>query len=114
MRGNNDHRGKIKLDISLLKNWLDTHYNVYARDYVTINGLQQPLVISVSMRSNFIVSLGSDILYDDNDLVEAMNIFNLKAGGIKELWTNIEPEKRNKVNHTKPLDDKTNSTKTNL
>lgn len=94
-----DRRGSITIDVSLLKNFLHNHYSVYSRDMVIINGLEHPIMFSVSMNQNFIVSLGADMLYSGTDIAEAIRIFNLDVGGIKKLWNNLDSEKRNVVSH---------------
>jgi hypothetical protein len=94
-----DRRGSINIDVSLLRNFIETHYNVFARDVITINGISHQLVFSLSMGGNFIVSLGSDMLYSGKDISEAIKTFNLDIRGIRELWTNITPDSRNLVSH---------------
>lgn len=101
-----DRRGSIKIDVSLLKNWVETHYNVYARDIVRINGLDNHLVLSVSMNGNFIVSLGADMLYNGDDVAEAIRIFNLDIKGLKDIWIHLESGSRGIVMHPKPKAEK--------
>lgn len=90
-------RGDIKVDISLFRNYLETKYNVYARDNTIVNGIELPLVLSVSMASNFIVSLGPDMLYNGDDISEAIKIFNSNIEDLKNLWIHLDPEMRGKV-----------------
>lgn len=97
-----DRRGTINVDASQLKEFIKNNYNVYARDVVVINGLTLPLVMSISMETNFIVSLGVDILYSGCDISEAIKVFNSNIKGIKEIWTNLDSSSRNMVNHRTP------------
>jgi len=94
-----DKRGSINIDVSILLNWLETHYNVYAQDVITIDSVDHHLLMSISMKGNFIVSLGTDTLYNGDDIAKALKIFNLKVGGIKKTWKTISPENRNTVTH---------------
>ncbi len=99
MTDDRDIRGTIKVDISALKNFINTHYNVYTRDMVTINGIDQPLAMSISMNGNFIVSLGVDMLYSGDSIGEAIRIFNLDIRSLKTLWSTIKADARNVVSH---------------
>lgn len=92
-----DNRGSIKIDISLFKGWIETHYTVYARDTVKIDGEQLPLICSCSMNKNYIVSLDKDILYTGEDMVEAIRVFNLDIRRLYDLWVNINTDSKNKV-----------------
>lgn len=92
-----DKRGSVEIDISLLKNWIDTNYSVYARDIVTIDGVDMPLVISVSMRTNYIVSLGTDMIYNGPDITKAFSIFNSDIDMLKTLKDMIPDSQKDKV-----------------
>jgi len=92
-----DKRGGIRINTAAMKRWMLNQYNVYARDVVSIGGRDLPLVLSVSMKGNYIVSLGNDILYNGKDIIESTRLFNYDIKRLRILWANIKPSQKDQV-----------------
>ena len=92
-------RGNIEVDKQNLKKWREDTYVVYARDVVTYKNKPYPLVMSVSLMGNFIVSLDTDMLYNGKSLAKAIEMFNMNFRDIIKAWKSLDKTMTNSVKH---------------
>lgn len=87
-----EKRGSVRIDISLLKQYMQDHYNVYASDVVWFDGEEEgkAMRLSISLNKNFIVSIDDQMVYNGPDMIEAMNIFNSNIKELKQIWATVK------------------------